>query len=82
MTPLGRMLDGGVGGVSGLAVVRAFGTGDAVMDGAGTETVRRGGAIPMASCIDATRKRVTSVPHCTSARWAAVPGSWQSAKRT
>ena len=44
--------------------------------------VLRGGASPIASCIALVRSRVTSVPHCTSARWAAVPVSWQSEKST
>ena len=83
ITPLGRALAGGgvICGVSWLAVPRAFDAMAAVLaDEIGTG--RRGGTRPIASCMDATRSRVTSVPHWTSARCAAVPCSWQRAKRT
>ena len=63
-----------VGAIGMIPLVRAAAAADGV--------VRRGGARPIASCIAEVRSRVTSVPHCTSARWAAVPVSWQSAKST
>lgn len=67
---IGEVDAGGVGtgrgvGVSGIAcppedVVRFAGAGDAKAVAGG---IRLGGASPIASCIEATRRRVTSVPH-------------------
>ncbi len=67
---IGEVDAGGAGigrgvGVSGIAcppedVVRFAGAGDAKAVAGG---MRLGGASPIASCIEATRRRVTSVPH-------------------
>ena len=58
ITPLGRVLVGGADSVR----TRGLESGETVVpeeEGRG----RRGGAIPIASCIEVTRSRVTSVPH-------------------